>query len=42
MIKIYPSRRAEKRVWKSEGFLKTWVPRYYKINFIKKYTLYVQ
>jgi len=38
MIKIYPSRRAggprnpatrdsEERGWKSEGFLKTWVPR---------------
>jgi len=29
MIRIYPSRRAGGiRGWKSEGFLKTWVPRY--------------
>jgi len=38
MVRVYPARRAggirnsatrdsEKRGWKSEGFLKTWVPR---------------
>jgi len=47
MIRIYPSRRAggprnpalrdsEKRGWKSEGFLKTWVPRYFKKGITKK------